>query len=154
MVSIFAPFLCTPLIKGAYCFAPVGLLVCRPSNVHSISYDLFAWKLPNLVQWMPLKSRSSLLLFLSHCQKSRSKLVVFMLSVVMDPFCWKCYNWNMLQLLNSLFWVSRDILMGGDEFALANESPPIRISRDTQYKLLNKEFVSRLPKVTWQITTH
>ena len=71
-----------------------------------------------------------------------------MLSVVMDPFCWKCYNWNMLQLLNSLFWVSRDILMGGDEFALANESPPIRISRDTQYKLLNKEFVSRLPKVT------
>ena len=31
-----------------------------------------------------------------------------------------------LQLLNSLFWVSRDILMGGDEFAL--------------------------PKVTWQIT--
>ena len=25
----------------------------------------------------------------------------------------------MLQLLNTLFWVSRDILVGGDEFALA-----------------------------------
>ena len=53
----------------------------------------------------------------------------------------------MLQLLNSLFWVSQDILMGGDE------SPPIRISRDTQNKLFNKELVSRLPKVTC-ITTH
>ena len=36
--------------------------------------------------------------------------------------------------------------MGEDEFALANESPPIRISRDTQSKLFNKELVSRLPK--------
>ena len=32
-----------------------------------------------------------------------------------------------LQLLNSLFWVSQDILMGGGEFALVIESPPIRI---------------------------
>ena len=36
--------------------------------------------------------------------------------------------------------------MGGDEFALANECPPIRISGDTQNKLFNKELVSRLPK--------
>ena len=35
-------------------------------------------------------------------------------------------------LLNSLLWVSRDILMGGDSFASANSSSPIRISRDTQ----------------------
>ena len=54
----------------------------------------------------------------------------------------------MLQLLNSLFWVSQDILMGGDE------SPPIRISRDTQHKLFNKELVSRLSKVMCHITTH
>ena len=47
---------------------------------------------------------------------------------------------SMLQSLNSLFWVSRDILMGGDEFVLANESPPIRISRDTQSKLLYQGF--------------
>ena len=46
-----------------------------------------------------------------------------------------CKTWNLnlktlgfkLQLVNNLFWVSRDILMGGDEFALANESPPIGI---------------------------
>ena len=44
--------------------------------------------------------------------------------------------------------------MGGDEFALTNESPPIRISRDTQNKLLDKGLVSRLPKVMCHITTH
>ena len=38
--------------------------------------------------------------------------------------------------------------MGGEELALAIESPPIRISRDTRNKLFNKELVSRLPKVT------
>ena len=46
------------------------------------------------------------------------------------------------------FWVSRYILLGEDEFALANDSPPIIISRDTQNKLFNGELVSRLPKVT------
>ena len=44
--------------------------------------------------------------------------------------------------------VSRIILMGEDEFVLANESPLIRISRDTQNKLFIKELVSRLLKVT------
>ena len=34
--------------------------------------------------------------------------------------------------------------MGGDEFALANESPPIRISRDTQSKLFNKASESHM----------
>ena len=52
--------------------------------------------------------------------------------------------WNKLQLLNSLFWVSRDILIGGDEFA--NESPPIKISRDTQNKLFNKELAAMLTR--------
>ena len=60
----------------------------------------------------------------------------------------------MLQLLNSLFWVSWDILISVDEIALVKDCPPIRISRDTQNKLYNKELVSRLPKVAWQITTH
>ena len=40
-------------------------------------------------------------------------------------------------LLNSLFWVSSDILMGWDSFTSANSSPPIRISHDTQIKLFN-----------------
>lgn len=44
----------------------------------------------------------------------------------------------------SLFWVSQNILIGGNELALANESPSIRVSGDTQNKLFNKELVSRL----------
>ena len=36
-----------------------------------------------------------------------------------------------LQLVNVLYWISGDILPGRDEFSLANESPPIRTSRDT-----------------------
>ena len=40
-------------------------------------------------------------------------------------------------LLNSLFWVSRDILMGRESFVSANSSSPVRISRDTQNKLFD-----------------
>ena len=56
-------------------------------------------------------------------------------------------------VIEQFIWVSRDILMGGEEFELANESPHIRISRDTQNKLFNKELVSRPPKVMCHITT-
>ena len=52
--------------KGAYCFIPVDRLVCRPSDVRSISFDPFAWKLPNLVQWMPIERRWSLLMLRSN----------------------------------------------------------------------------------------
>lgn len=34
--------------------------------------------------------------------------------------------------IEHLFWVSRDILLDDDEYALVNELTPIRISRDTQ----------------------
>ena len=37
--------------------------------VRSISFDPFAWKSPNLVQWMPLKRGCSLLMFTSQGQR-------------------------------------------------------------------------------------
>ena len=52
-------------------------LVCRPSDVCSISFDPFAWKLPKLVQWMFIESRCSLLIFRPQGQRSRIKLLVF-----------------------------------------------------------------------------
>ena len=70
------PFIITnfmpPLKKGANCFATVGMSVCRPSVVRSISFDPFTWSIPNLVQGLPLMSRWSLLIFRSHVQRSRS----------------------------------------------------------------------------------
>ena len=54
---------------------------CRSeSNVHSISFDTFAWKLPNVVQWIPLGKRWPLLIFRSNGQRSRSKLLIFVLT--------------------------------------------------------------------------
>ena len=69
-----------PLKKGAYCFATVGqsvcrsvgLSVCRPSVVHSISFDPLTLSIPNLLQGLPSISRWSLLIFRSHVQRSRS----------------------------------------------------------------------------------
>ena len=51
----------------------VGLSVCRPSLVRSISFDPFTWSITNLVQGLPTMSRWSLLIFRSHVQRSRSK---------------------------------------------------------------------------------
>ena len=48
-------FLC-PILKKS--FEPVGL--------DQISFDPFSSELPNLVHWLPLESRSSLLIFRSH----------------------------------------------------------------------------------------
>ena len=50
----------------------VGLSVCRPSLVRSISFDPFTWSIPNLMQGLPSMSRWSLLIFRSHVQRSRS----------------------------------------------------------------------------------
>ena len=66
-----------PLKKGAYCLQlsvcrSVGLSVCRPSVVRSISFDPFTWSIPHLVQGLPSVSRWSLLIFRSHVQRSRS----------------------------------------------------------------------------------
>ena len=59
------------------------LCTCRPfyrlSDIHSISFDPFAWKLPNLVQWLPLRNICTLLIFSSYGQRSRSN-------------CWSCTN--------------------------------------------------------------
>ena len=65
-------FFMPPLKKGAYCFATVRQLVCRPSVVPSISFDPFTWSILNLVQGLPSLSRWSLLIFRSHVQRSRS----------------------------------------------------------------------------------
>ena len=68
-----------PLEKGGILFCNcrsvgryVGLSVCRPSRVWSISFDPFTWSIPNLVQGLPSMSRWSLLIFRSHDQRSRS----------------------------------------------------------------------------------
>ena len=65
-----------PLKKGVYCFATVGwsvgVSVCRPSVVRSISFDPFTWSIPNLVQGLLSTSRWSLLIFRSHVERSRS----------------------------------------------------------------------------------
>ena len=70
-----------PLEKGGILFCncrsvgtciSVGLSVCRPSVVHSISFDPFTWSKQNLVQRLPSMSRWSLLIFRSHVQRSRS----------------------------------------------------------------------------------
>ena len=49
--------------------------VCIPSAVRAISFDLFAWKLPNLVQWLPLESRRPV-------TKVKVKLLIFIQWVV------------------------------------------------------------------------
>ena len=88
-----------PMNRGPYCFATVGLSVCRyvglsvcrPSVVRSISFDLFTWSIPNLVQGLPLMSRFQVTcskvkvkpLFSAHC--------VFC-SISFDPFTWSILN--------------------------------------------------------------
>ena len=64
-----------PLEKGNILFCncrSVGISVCRPSVVRSISFDSFTWSIPNLVQGLPSMSRCSILIFRSHDQRSRS----------------------------------------------------------------------------------
>ena len=50
----------------------VGMSVCKPSVVRSISFDPYIWSIPNLVHWLHPISRWSLLIFRSHVQRSRS----------------------------------------------------------------------------------
>ena len=61
-----------PLEKGGILFGTVGryvgLSVCRPSVVRSISFDPFTWSILNLVQGLPSMSRWSFLIFRSHVQ--------------------------------------------------------------------------------------
>ena len=68
-----------PLFENIVLHLLVGQSVCddgrsifRPNDVRSISFYLFARKLPNLVQWMLLDNRWSLLIFRSHGPRSRS----------------------------------------------------------------------------------
>ena len=64
----------------------VDRLVCRPSDVHSISFDLFAWKLPELILWMALEIRKSLLIFRSQVKVKCWSLYKW---CFLDPFVWK-----------------------------------------------------------------
>ena len=74
--SIKFLFLWPPLKKGdillCTCRSVSLLIICKPSNVCSIFFYHSARKLPNLVQWMPLDSRCSLLIFWLHFQRWRS----------------------------------------------------------------------------------
>ena len=93
-----------PLRKGAYCFATVGrsvgryvgLSVCRPSLVRSISFDPFTWSIPNFGQGLPSMSRWSLLIFRSHVQRSRSnhssQPSVLSAQYLLTPFTWSIPN--------------------------------------------------------------
>ena len=69
--------LMAPLKKGVYCFATVGVSVgvsvCRPSVVRSISFDPFTWSIPNLVQGLPQWEDDPYWFSRSHVQRSRSK---------------------------------------------------------------------------------
>ena len=65
-------FLCPLATVGRSVCRSVGLSVCRPSVVRSISFDPFTWSISNLVQGLPSISRWSLLIFRSHVQRSRS----------------------------------------------------------------------------------
>ena len=72
-------------------FSVDNLLACSPSDVRSIYFDPLAWKLPNLVQWMPLESRCFLLISRSHGQRSRSNRWslhkwYYVCSLSVDPF--------------------------------------------------------------------
>ena len=68
-----------PLEKGGILFCNgrsvgryVGLSVCRPSLVRSISFDPFTGSIQNLVQGLQSMSRWSLFIFRLHNQRSRS----------------------------------------------------------------------------------
>ena len=83
-----------PLKKGAYCFATVGryvgLSICRPSVVRSISFDPFTWSIPNLVQGLHPISRWSLLIFRSNHSFEPSVLPLYILIpclLDLDRFC-------------------------------------------------------------------
>ena len=94
-LSFFWVIFMPPLKKGAYCFATVGLSVCRPSVVRSISFDPFTWSIPNLVQGLTSMSRWSLLIFGSHVQRSRSnhsRAHCVVRSISFDPFTWSIPN--------------------------------------------------------------
>ena len=98
-------------LKGAYCFAHVSRLVFRQSNVRSISFDPFAWKLPNLVQCMPLDVPYW---FSGHMVKGLGQTAGLCTndfrSTSFDSFAWKLANlvqWMPLQSRYSLliFWL-------------------------------------------------
>ena len=55
----------------------VSRSICRPSDVRSISFDLYAWKLPNLVWWMPLREKLFPIDFQVTWSGVKIKLLVF-----------------------------------------------------------------------------
>ena len=77
LMAISSSFLCPPW-KGGHIVLQllvgwsVDQSVCRPCVVRSISFDPFTWSIPNLVQGLTSMSRWSLLIFMSHDQRSRS----------------------------------------------------------------------------------
>ena len=121
-----------PLKKVAYCFATVGrsvgryvgLSVCRPSVVLSISFDPFTWSIPNLVQGFPSKSRWSLLIFRSHVQRSRSNQssqpsvlsAQYLLTSSLDQYqtwCRGCPQW-----VDGPYWFSGHMFKGQHQITL------------------------------------
>ena len=73
--------------------------------VRSISFDPFTWSIPNLVQWLPLMSRWSLLIFRSHVQRARS-------------------NHSFESSVLSTLYILIPCLLGSDRFCFYREDKP------------------------------
>ena len=99
-------------------------VVCRPSVVHSISFDPFARSIPNLVQGLPSKSIWPLLIFRSYVLRSRSNhssqpsvlSAQYLLTPSLDQYqtwCKGCSQW-----VNDLYWFSGHIFKGQCQITL------------------------------------
>ena len=132
-------FYAPPLKKVAYCFATVGRLVgryvsrsvgmsvCRSVDqvvVRSISFDLFTWSIPNLVQGLPSISRLSLLVFRSHVQRSRSnhssQPTVFFAQYLLTPSLDQYQTWcrGFPHWVDDPYWFSGHMLKGQGQTTL------------------------------------
>ena len=96
--------------------------VCIPSDVGSISFNLFAWKCPNIVQWMPLVRRFSRFVFELHGQRSRCLSLYKCCPLnIFDPFAWQSRNgksvkWKPLESGCSLLMFRSDCQSSRSDF--------------------------------------
>ena len=105
----------------------VGMSVCRSVDqvvVRSISFDLFTWSIPNLVQGLPSISRLSLLVFRSHVQRSRSnhssQPTVFFAQYLLTPSLDQYQTWcrGFPHWVDDPYWFSGHMLKGQGQTTL------------------------------------
>ena len=76
----------------------VSRSICRSSDVRSISFDPYAWNLPNLVWWTPLENSCSLLI-LGHMVRGQDQTARLYTNTVRPV----SFNWGLPGLLQ---WMS------------------------------------------------